>query len=381
MYPKSRLMLGSVTLALSGCHTFATSVSQELAYVGTQNDGEAEGVVAVRLDETNGALTTLGVVARVDRPTWVLVDKVRKRMFAVSEVGNDGSANGAVFGFSFDPGSGALRSMGRAESGGGGPTQLALAAGGAQVFVANYGSGTVAAIAVDARGRIAAEPASIAVHEGSGPHRRQKGPHAHGVTVDPSGRYLLSADLGTDRVYVYRLGNGGKTLTPSNSTFVALPPGFGPRHIVFAPDGKHAFLMTEMGGTIFSYRWDARKGVLTEIFRQALDTEDFTGVKSGSELTISRDGRFLYAGNRAANRIQVYAVGPSGALRLLEVVDCGGLVPWSFSLSGSGRWMVVANQGSNNLSVFAVDRVNGRLSATGKGLDLGKPTSVSFTDR
>lgn len=381
MYPKSWLLLGSVTLALSGCQTAPATGSQRLAYVGNQGSGPDAGVVAVKLDEASGVLTSLGVVARVERPTWVLADKTHRRLFAVSEIGNDGAGHGSVLSFSYDQFSGALTPGERADSAGGGPTHIALAPGGAAVFVANYGSGTVAAVSVDASGRLATKAGSVASHEGSGPHRRQKGPHAHGVTLDPSGQYLLSPDLGTDRVYVYKLGHGSEALTPANPPFVALPPGSGPRHIVFAPNGRHAFLMTEMGGTVFSYAWDARKGSLTELSHAALDAADFTGAPSGSELAVSRDGRFLYAGNRAANRIQVYSVAPNGELRLLQAIDCGGLVPWSFALNGSGRWLVVANQGSNNLSAFAVDRANGLLTATDKRLDLGKPTSVAFTDR
>lgn len=381
MKPKSLLVPGIAGLLLSGCQLESGPVAQTLAYVGTQASGPGEGVVAIRLDAANGSLKSLGVMAQVDKPTWVLADPAHRRMFAVSEVGNDGKSDGAVFAFSYDQQTGMLRANGQGASGGGGPTHLALSAAGETLFVANYGTGQVAAISVGNDGRLATAPTSIAAHSGTGPNRRQKGPHAHGVTLDPSGRYLLSPDLGADRVFVYRVQPGPRQLEPADAPFVQLPAGSGPRHIVFAPDGRLAFLMAEITGMIFSYGWEPGKGKLTELSRKPLDNAGYSGPPSGSELAVSRDGRFLYAGNRAADRIQVYAIARSGALALVQSIDCGGKVPWGFALSGSGKWLVVANQGSGNLASFAVNRSSGRLKATGNRLELGKPTSVSFTDR
>lgn len=385
-------LCGAAGWALSGCATVPAPETsrQTLAFVGTQGSGPEQGVVGVRLDPQTGALSSLGVVGAMERPTWVLADPAHHRLFAVSETGNDGVTHGTVTGFVYDPATGALTPKGRADSGGGGPTHLALSADGRTLFVANYGTGHVSAISVSALlaagdGKPAAQPVSVDTHTGSGPHKRQKGPHAHGVTVDPSGRWVLSPDLGTDKVFVYRFDPAKGTLSPAAEPFVTLPPASGPRHIVFAPDGRHAFLMTEMGGAITSFAWDAGRGRLTELASIQLDPADFAGTRSGSEIAVSRDGRFLYAGNRAANRIQIYAVRQDGSLSPVDAVASGGQVPWGFSLSGDGKWLVVANQGGaqagGNLAVFAVDRASGRLTATGAGLELGKPTSISFTDR
>ncbi|TCM19668.1 6-phosphogluconolactonase (cycloisomerase 2 family) [Novosphingobium sp. PhB165] len=380
-------MSGMTAIALTGCATVPTASApvQTLAYVGTQGSGPGQGVVAVRFDPQSGALTSLGVVAEVDRGTWVLADSAHRRLFTVSETGNDGTIHGAVLGFSYDPATGALAPRGRADSGGGGPTHLALSPDGRTLFVANYSSGHVATIPVAADGTLAAAPSSVEAHTGSGPNeRRQKGPHAHGVTLDPSGRWLLSPDLGADKVYVYRFDAAKGTISPAPEPFAAVTPGAGPRHIVFSPDRRHAFLMEEMGGSIASFAWDAGQGRLTPLSTIQLDAADFAGTRSGSEIAISRDGRFLYAGNRAANRIQIYAVRQDGGLAPIDTVDSGGQIPWAFSLSGDGKWLVVANQGGaqggGNLAVFAVDRASGRLTATGSGLELAKPTSISFTE-
>ena len=372
---------GAFSLALAACQSVPPTVATgTLAFVGTQGSGPGEGIVGVRLDPATGALASMGVIAQVDRPTWVLADPGHRRLFSVSEVGNDGKGHGAVLGFRYDPESGVLGAIGRADSGGGGPTHLALGRKGRKVFVANYGTGQVSALSLTSGGTLASVPLAVTSHLGTGPSPRQKGPHAHGVTVDPSGRYLLAPDLGADRVFVYRLGLGKEVLAPAAVPFVSLPAGSGPRHIVFAPDGRHAFLMTEMGGTIFSFDWDAGSGKLTQRSLTTLDAANFTGKPSGSELAVSQDGRFLYAGNRAANRIQVYAIDQSGGLETVQNLDCGGLVPWGFSLTGSGKWLVVANQGSGSLVVFAVDQATGRLEPTASRLDLARPTSITFTD-
>lgn len=375
--------LGSMAgWALAGCATVSAPEAprQVLAYVGTQGSGPGQGVVGVRLDPQTGALTSLGVVAEIERPTWVLADPAHHRLFAVSETGNDGVTHGTVSGFAYDPTTGVLSPKGKADSGGGGPTHLAVSADGRALFVANYGTGQVSAIPVAVDGTLAARPASVDTHQGSGPHKRQKGPHAHGVTLDPTGRWVLSPDLGADKVFVYRFDAAKGTLAPAPEPFAVLPPASGPRHITFAPDGRHAFLITEMGGSIVSFGWDAGRGRLTPLATTQLDAADFAGTRSGSEIAVSRDGRFLYAGNRAANRIQVYAVRQNGGLTPVDAVDCGGQVPWGFSLSRDGKWLVVANQGSGHLAVFAVDRANGKLTATGDGLDLARPTSISFTE-
>ena len=383
MKAKTLCLLGGAILSLTGCANLREAHTPPLgllAFVGTQGDGPGQGIHAVRLDPASGTLTSLGLAAEATRATWLLADQKRGRLFAVNESGNDGITQGQVASYRFDPVSGALTKVNAVDSGGGGPTHLALAPQDDALFTANYGTGQVAGFRIGSDGHLAG-PVVVAAHEGSGPTRRQKGPHAHGVTIDPSGHYLISPDLGADKVFVYRLGAAVGTFAPAEIPEVLLPAGSGPRHIVFSPDGRHAFLMTEMAGTIYSFAWDAQRGHLSELTHIALDAENYQGNRSGSEIAVSLDGRFVYAGNRGANSIQVYAVGKDAGLSLVQTIAGGGQNPWSFAIGGSGKWLVVTNQATDNLAVFSIDKSSGRIADTGKRMTVVKPTSIVFTDR
>lgn len=345
-------------------------------YIGTQGGGPGQGIWAARFDPATGTLGDLHLAAEVERPTWLVRDPKRPLLYAVSETGNDGQAQGGVLGFAIDPASGALTPLGRVESGGGGATHLSLDTGSRTLFVANYGTGQVAAIGLKPDGAPDAVQ-SVQAHVGSGPHRRQKGAHAHAVVIDPGGHYLLSLDLGADRLFVYRFDPATRALSPLAP--IAFPPGSGPRHLVFSPDGRFAFLDTELTGEVYAYRWDGRRGVLTQTARVAIDAPDFAGTRSASELAVSADGRFLYVANRGANQLILFAIDrQSGALREGQRIDCGGRGPWSFGIDPTGRWLIVANQASGNLSVFGVDRASGTLSPTANSLAVDKPVAIAF---
>jgi 6-phosphogluconolactonase len=347
-----------------------------LVYLGTQGSGAGQGIFVARLNEATGTLTPPALAAEVERPTWLLPDPRRGRIFTVSETGNAGERQGQVQSFAVGA-AGALKPIGRAGSGGAGPTHLAYDRRSATVFVANYGSGHVGAVAVGGDGSLA--PAgSTAAHGGSGPHRRQQGPHAHAVVMDPTGHFVLSPDLGADKVFIHRIGASG-AFAPGEPAAAALPAGSGPRHMVFSHSGRFAFVITELSAEIYSFRWDARAGRLSEAGRVALDKPDFTGAHSAAEIALSEDGRFLYASNRAANALQVYAVDERrGSLAEVQRVASGGLNPWSFGIAPGGRWMLVANQGSNSLALFAVDHRTGRLTPTSAGLTVPKPVAIAF---
>lgn len=350
-----------------------------LIYIGRRATGADEGIVAARFDPASGGIVGLGVAAGLAQPTWLQADPKRPVLYAVSETGNDGKSDGAVSSLSIDPSSGRLQTISRVDSAGGGATSLVYDPGLSTVFVANYGGGQVAAIPVGPDGRLSAA-LSVRTDTGSGPDRRQKGPHAHGVTLDPSGAFLLVPDLGADRIFVYAIDKTTRRLTPAAVPATILPPGSGPRHLVFSPDGRFVFVVTELSGELFSYRWDAVAGRLTPIAHVALDAPGYAGKKSGAEVAVSRDGRFAYASNRGEHMLQVYTVDhDTGGLTLLQSIDCGGEVPWSFTFAPDGRWLLVANQASNRVSVFRADPATGRLAATSSGLAVADPVNVAFT--
>ncbi|MCI4588939.1 lactonase family protein [Sphingobium sp. BYY-5] len=369
---------GSIASARAMAACAGPRCGAPLLYIGTQGSGPGQGIFAARFDPATGALSDLGLAIEAERPTWLVRDPRKPVLYTVSETGDDDRTQGGVLGYAVDRGTGGLKLLGRVDSGGAGPAHLSYDAASRTLFVANYGTGQVGAIAVKADGTPDAMR-SVQAPTGSGPHWRQKGPHAHAAVMDPSGRYLLAADLGTDRLFVYRFDPVRQSLEPAATPALALPPGSGPRHLTFSPDGRFAFLDTELLAEVHAYRWDARSGTLTQTARVALDAPDFAGTRSAAEIAVSPDGRFLYVSNRGANLMHVFAIDrKSGGLTEVQRIDCGGRVPWSFGIDLTGRWLIVTNQGSGNLAVFGVDRASGRLRVTGHSLAVDKPVSLAF---
>jgi 6-phosphogluconolactonase len=349
----------------------------ELVYFGTQASEAGQGIVAARFDAASGRLSSLGVVAEIVRPTWLVAHPRLPVLYSVSEVGDDTHA-ASVFSLAVDRDTGALRTLNQTSSGGGGPAHLAVDAGAQTLYVANYGTGQVGSLPVRADGSLGALAANL-THAGSGPSPRQTRPHAHAVVVDPSHRFLLAADLGADRIFIYRIDAATHGLSPAEPASTAVTAGAGPRHLAFHPNGRLAFLVTELSAQIHSYRWDARSGRLQHLQTLPTLAADFAGPRRAAEIAVSHDGRFVYVSNRGEDTIVSYAVEPrSGRLQERQRIDAQGKVPWAFAFDASGRWLLVANQGSNAINVFSVDPRTGRLATTQESLPVPRPVNVTF---
>jgi 6-phosphogluconolactonase len=348
-------------------------------FIGTQDSGPGQGIFTAELDPKTGALHSLRPAAEVARPTWLLADPGRAMLYAVSEVGNAGDRDGEVLSFAIARADGQLRPAGSTGSGGGGATHLDYDHASGALFVANFGGGSVAAIPVAADGTLA-PTASLQITSGSGPHRRQQGPHPHGVTLDPERRHLLVPDMGADRIFVYRFVHTTRTLAAHDVPFVALPPGSGPRLILFGRDGRFAYLLSELSAEIFTFRWDAAAGRLGQIGVTRLDEPGVDeSTRSAAAIVRSGDGRFLYTSNRRSGEIVVHAIDRhSGILSFVQRISAGGAKPWGAEIAPGGRWLVVANQGSDAIIAFRIDRRTGRLSRVEGGLSVPTPTCIAF---
>ncbi|MCX8477829.1 MAG: lactonase family protein [Sphingomonas sp.] len=348
----------------------------DLFFIGTHGTQ----VHATRLDPRSGEMTTIGPVADVPNPTWAVRHPDLPVLYVASQLGGDGKSEGSVVAFRIDPETGALARTGEAKAGGGGTTHLWFDTASRTLLAANYASGSVASIAVHADGSLG-ERVSLVQATGTGPHRRQASPHAHGVAVDPSGRFALVADLGADRIFVYPLARRTHALADGSgpARHLALPPGTGPRHFAFHPNGRFVYLLGELTAEIFTLRWDAASGTLSQVQALSTDAPGFAGNRSVAEVAVSRDGRFVYASNRGDSAIVVHAIDPrTGTLRQIQRIPSGGATPWSFAIHPGGRWMIVANEKSDRLNLFRIDPSTGTLSDTGKTLPIPKPVSVTF---
>ena len=346
----------------------------DLVYFGSHE----HDVFAARFDSRTGRFTPLGQVAHMERPTWIVADAPKSTLYVVNETGNDGKAEGGVYSFAPDLRTGQLKPLNKVGSGGGGATHLAIDNKSQTIFVSNFGTGHVSAAPINPDGSVA--PVASKFQEvGSGPHLRQPYAHAHGTSVDPTGRYVLSADMGADRVFVYRFDPATRQLIHLPEADITTPPGTGPRHVVFSPDGKAAYAITELTADLQSYRWDPKLGRLQLAQTLPAGGPVHNAAQQGAEVVTSSDGRFVYVSVRGDNVAIVYSVDrKTGKLTEAQRLAAKGATPWSFSLDPTERWLLVANEASNQVTVFKRDPATGLLSETAEYLPIPKPVSVTF---
>ena len=352
-----------------------------LVFIGTYASPASKGIYVSRLDPSTGALSTPALAAEIRSPSFLAASPDGRFLYAVSEVdGVAGTPGGAVAAYAIDKAAGTLKPLNTQSTVGGGPAHVSVA--GRTVFAANYGGGSVAAYPTEADGTL--KPAATFVqHKGSSVDpNRQKAPHAHAVTPDPSGRFLYVPDLGLDQVLIYRIDGATGTIAPATPPFAAITPaGSGPRHIAIARDGRHAYVIHEMVCTIGVFDRNATTGALTAT--QTISTlptgQTVAPGFSTAEVLLHPSGKFLYGSNRGHDTVVVYGVDAStGKLTLLQHVPSGGKAPRAFNIDPTGTFLIVGNQNSDTVGTFRIDPAKGTLTATGHTASLGKPVSFEF---
>ncbi len=350
------------------------------AYVGTYTGGKSEGIYAFRVDPDSGAAAPLGCVARAVHPSFLALSADGRFLYSVSESGGGPRGAGAVSAYAIQPADGALRLLNQQTSGGAGPCHLTVDAAGRGVLVANYGGGSVAALALREDGSLG-PVLQVIQHRGSSVHpQRQRQPHAHSVNLSPDQRFALVADLGLDQVLVYACQPGQGLREPA--VHVAhLPPGSGPRHLAFHPDGLRVLVINELLSTLTVCDFDPDSGRLIPGPAVSTLPADFQGANTTAEVVVHPGGRWVYGSNRGHDSLAVFALGSDGRLDLLEHVPTGGRTPRNFALTLAGDFLWVANQNSDLIVIFRVDPQTGRLQATGQALEVGAPVCVRFLQR
>jgi 6-phosphogluconolactonase len=352
-----------------------------LLYVGSYSPADKEGVTVFRFDPKTGALTRAGGAAGVENPSFLAFDPRGRFLFTANET--YGPQGGSVSSFSLaSPTAPAL--LNSQPSKGAGACYVAANRAGKGVLVANYGGGSVAALPYGADGKLAPATGFAQHVGGSGVVAdRQKGPNAHSVTPDPTGRFAIACDLGADKLYVYRYDAATGTLTPAVPAFTATLPGAGPRHIAWHPNGKWAFVSDELSVGVTAYAWDAKKGALTPLGSVSVSPQVYSGpLQKPSEILVHPSGRFVYCANRIEGKegyIVALAVdGKTGKVTPAGMYPSGGVNPRNFTLDPSGRWLIAAHQDSGSLVVFRVDPKTGALTPAGQTASVSKPVCVRF---
>lgn len=319
------------------------------AYIGSFTSAGGRGLTAASVDPDTGALTALGDTAEVPNPSFLTLSADGRTLYTVSESEPEGAA--AAFSLA-DPAKPALLGA-PVPVHGGSPTHLTVHQG--HLLTANYAApGSVSVLSLKADGALGALR-SVLEHEGDGPNKeRQEGPHAHAVLPDPTGRWAVSVDLGTDSVRVCELDAAGGELEIERE--LGLRSGIGPRHLAFHPDGGHAYVINELDSVVTVCRFDAEKGSLRPLAEVRVLPEGVTAENYPSELVVSPDGRFAWVANRGHNSIAVLTIDETGErMELVDTVSCGGDWPRHLTLDPSGTRLYAANERSGDVTWFEVD--------------------------
>lgn len=368
----------TVAVLLAGCArpTGGGTARNYLVYVGTNVAAEQENTIFLyRLAPATGVLTRVSAHRGGASPTYLTMDKGRRFLYAVNEtITFRGEKSGSVRAFAVDRRTGDLQPLNEQPSTGAAPCYLSLDGTGKAALVANYVGGNVSLLPLQADGRLAAPAVSDQPADATGPHRNQNASHAHCIVPDPTNAFAFAVNLGTDRVYGYRLAAAqGQMTRLAEPAFVARA-GAGPRHLTFHPNGRLAYLVNELNSTVTALAYDPAAGRFRELQTLSALPAGYEGANSCADIHVSPNGRFLYASNRGHNSIAVFAIeAGTGTLAPVQDVDTQGKTPRNFALDPSGRLLLVANQHSNSVVTFRVDPQTGRLTPTGQSVEVPAP--------
>jgi 6-phosphogluconolactonase len=393
------LSVGSSLLARARQQPARRGGGPILAYVGTYSSpqgpegskGHGQGIYLFEMNPATGALSQREVFPDPSNPAWLAFDPSRTHLYAANETATfEGSHSGSLSAFSIDRSNGHLTLLNTVSSGGAGPAHLSVHPSGKYVLVANYAGGTVAVLPIRPNGELgtatdikqdrgtvgsihatSAPPGSFAI---SG----HDSPHAHMIQADPSGQFVLAADLALDQILIWKFDAQADTLSANHPASVSLPAGDGPRHFAFHPNGRWLYSLQEESSTLVAFDYDATNGRLTA--KQTISSlpKGFAGTNFTSEVMVSPDGKFVYAANRLHDSIAFFSIGGAGALTFAGETWTRGDYPRSFNIDPTGNFLFSCNQRSDAIAAFRINRKTGALKFTGQYTAVGTAAIIVF---
>lgn len=361
----------------------ATTHAQEKqwrAYFGTYTGGKSEGIYVAEFDPIKGEFSKPRLAAKIDQPSFLAIAPSGKAIYTVNETSEfkDEKNSGGVSSFTIED-DGSLKFLNAKPSLGAAPCHIVLDKAGEHALIANYTGGNGVVYEVTKTGELGAKTAEY-THIEKGADGKKKNSHAHSINLDASNKFAFVADLGLDKIMIYKYDPKAGSLTANDPAFAETPKGGGPRHFSFHPNGKLAFVCNETSSSLTSFAYDAAKGTLTQV--QTLSTlPEKTDGNSTAEVVVHPSGNFVYVSNRGHNSIAIFKVDPSsGKITAVGHQGKNIKVPRNFAVDPSGRWMIVCNQESNSVLVFAIDAATGELKPTESRIEVGNPVCVRFTN-
>lgn len=413
---QSRRTFIKSTVAISGTIPLVAGLAQAasneakkplMAYVGTFSSplrdmletqvdlppGNGRGIHLFQINRKTGTTTPAGIHPMGTSPSCLAVNAAGTHLYSTNETDRVGKEkHGSVSAFKINEQDGSLKPLNTVNSGGAGPTYVSIHPSGRFLLIANYFGGSVSVLPILEEGRLG-NATDIKNDSGKiGPTKATHAPkgsfaisghdrtHAHMIQSDPTGRFVLHVDLGLDKIYIWKFNDQTGKLTANNPPSVSLPPGDGPRHFHFHPNGRWFYSIQEEGSTLVLFDFDSKAGTLTP--RQTISTlpAEFAGSNFCSEILVSADGKFVYAGNRLHDSIGIFSVGPEGKLTYLGEEWTRGDYPRSFSFDPTGQFLYCCNQRADSIAVFRVDKKTGALNFTNHYAAVGNPSHIVFLD-
>ena len=345
--------------------------------IGTYTGTGSKGIYVYNFNAQTGKAKWVSNTDSSTNPSYITLSHSGNFLYAVNET--NGANPGKVSAYSFNRKNGNLTYLNTELSGGDDPCYVAVSNNDKWIAVANYSGGNVSVLPINKNGSL--RPISQLIQDaGSSVNKaRQEKAHVHESVFSPDNAYLLTPDLGTDKVMIYQFNSSlSKPLHPSSPAFVTAAPGSGPRHITFSPNKKFAYLIHELSGTVTAYSYST--GKLKEIQELPTHPEGFKGVIGSAEVFVSPDNKFLYASNRGdENNIAIFSINAvTGKLKLVGYQSVFGKAPRNFIIDPTGNYLLVANQDSDNIVIFKRDKKTGLLEATQDQIKLPKPVCLQI---
>jgi 6-phosphogluconolactonase len=367
---------GSLTSVLTGASTAnAQAGGPLLAYVGCfsseRRHAKGKGISVHRIDP-GGAWTLVQTLETVPNPQFIAFDRQKRFLYSVHGDGTEVSA------YAIDKPSGRIRFLNKQPTKGNNSTHLTPDPSNRYIVIGN-GPG-VAVFPINMDGSLAPFTDMVPAAGEVGPHRNQSGagPHPHYVSFDPSGRFLVAPDRGTDKILIYRLDAATGKLAANDPAFGACRRGAGPRHLAFHPTKPLAYVCNELDSTVTGYGWDAQRGEFKAIQVIPSVPDTFVGNNSPAEIEVAPSGNFVYVSNRGHNSIVTFSIDANGRLAPVAWEPTQGHTPRFFGLDPSGSLLYAANLESHNIVAFRVDTVTGKLTPTRLVVETGSPSCIIF---
>jgi len=364
-----------------------------LAYVGTYTEkilfgtgqifeGQGEGIHIYKMDPATGSLTPHHTAGKIKNPSYLAFHPTDRFLYAVNELKSyKGEATGTLSAFTLDPQDGRPEFINMVATHGTDPCHVTVDRGGKFALVANFANGSIAVLPIRKDGGLE-EASEVIQHRGSSLDPvRQSGPHAHSVTLDASNRFAYVPDLGLDKLMIYRFDPERGKLETHEQGWLETKPGAGPRHFVFHPNNKHAYLINELDSTIANLAYAEQKGTVEEIQTVPTLPQAFQGNSSCADIMVDPTGQFLYASNRGHDSIAIFRIeGSTGELALIGHESTRGKTPRNFTIDPSGTFLFAANQDDDTIVCFRIDHRSGRLTFSGQVTDAPTPVCVKILE-